>query len=39
MPRKTATYRLRNGRIPAYLAAVAEEGIAIQRRHLGTLLG
>ena len=32
------TYRLRNGTIPAYLAAVAE-GIAIQRRHLGTLLG
>ncbi|MFO1144566.1 MAG: NIPSNAP family protein [Amaricoccus sp.] len=32
------TYRLRNGGVPAYLAAVAE-GIAIQRRHLGTLLG
>ena len=32
------TYRLKNGAIPAYLAAVAE-GIAIQRRHLGTLVG
>ena len=32
------TYRLKNGTIPAYLAAVAE-GIAIQRRHLGTLIG
>jgi hypothetical protein len=32
------TYRLKNGSIPAYLAAVAE-GIEIQRRHLGTLVG
>ena len=32
------TYRLRNGTVPAYLAAVAE-GIAIQRRHLGALVG
>lgn len=32
------TYRLKNGGIAAYLAAVAE-GIAIQRRHLGTLVG
>lgn len=32
------TYRLRNGAIPDYLAAVTE-GIAIQRRHLGTLVG
>ncbi len=32
------TYRLRNGAIPAYLGAVAE-GIEIQRRHLGTLVG
>jgi hypothetical protein len=32
------TYRLRNGAIPEYLAAVAE-GIGIQRRHLGTLVG
>ena len=33
------TYRLRNGTIPTYLAAVADEGIAIQRRHLGALVG
>lgn len=32
------TYRLRNGALPAYLAAVAE-GIAIQKRHLGALVG
>ncbi len=32
------TYRLRNGAIPDYLAAVTE-GIEIQRRHLGTLVG
>lgn len=32
------TYRLGNGTVPAYLAAVAE-GIAIQRRHLGALVG
>lgn len=32
------TYRLKNGGIPAYLAAVSE-GIRIQRRHLGTLVG
>ena len=32
------TYRLSNGAIPDYLAAVAE-GIEIQRRHLGTLVG
>ena len=32
------TYRLRNGSIPVYLAAVSE-GIRIQRRHLGTLVG
>jgi hypothetical protein len=32
------TYRLKNGSVPGYLAAVAE-GIAIQRRHLGTLIG
>ena len=32
------TYRLRNGTVPAYLAAVAE-GISIQRRHLGALVG
>lgn len=32
------TYRLRNGAVPEYLRAV-EDGIAIQRRHLGTLVG
>lgn len=32
------TYRLKNGAVPAYLGAVAE-GIAIQRRHLGALVG
>lgn len=32
------TYRLKNGTVPAYLAAVAE-GIEIQRSHLGTLVG
>lgn len=33
------TYRLKNGAIPGYLQAVGEEGIAIQKRHLGTLVG
>ena len=33
------TYRLKNGAVPSYLAAVGEEGIAIQKRHLGTLIG
>ena len=32
------TYRLANGSVPDYLRAVAE-GIAIQKRHLGTLVG
>ena len=32
------TYCLKNGSVPAYLAAFAE-GIEIQRRHLGTLFG
>ena len=32
------TYRLKNGAIPAYLAAVPA-GLEIQRRHLGTLVG
>jgi hypothetical protein len=32
------TYRLRNGAVPAYLAAVAE-GVEIQKRHLGALVG
>lgn len=33
------TYRLRTGAVPAYLKLVGEEGIAIQRGHLGTLVG
>ncbi len=33
------TYRLRNGAVPEYLRLVAGEGIAIQRRHLGNLVG
>lgn len=32
------TYRLMNGAIPAYLKVVEEEGIAIQRKHLGELV-
>jgi len=33
------TYRLKNGSVPAYLKAVEETGIAIQKKHLGQLLG
>jgi hypothetical protein len=33
------TYRLRTGTVPAYLKLVEEEGIAIQRGHLGQLVG
>ncbi len=33
------TYRLKNGSIPTYLKVVEEEGIAIQRKHLGELVG
>lgn len=33
------TYRLKNGAVPDYLKAVEEQGIAIQKRHLGTLVG
>ncbi len=33
------TYRLRNGTVPEYLRLVESEGIAIQRRHLGELVG
>ena len=33
------TYRLKNGAIPDYLKVVCEEGIAIQTRHLGNLVG
>ena len=33
------TYRLKNGAIPEYLGVVGETGIAIQRKHLGDLVG
>lgn len=33
------TYRLKNGALPAYLKVVEEEGIAIQKRYLGELVG
>jgi len=33
------TYRLKNGAIPDYLKVVGDEGIAIQTKHLGTLVG
>jgi hypothetical protein len=33
------TYRLKNGAIPEYLKVVGEEGIAIQKQHLGDLVG
>jgi len=33
------TYRLKNGSIPAYLHALEETGIAIQKHHLGQLVG
>lgn len=33
------TYRLKVGATPAYLKLVAEEGIAVQRSHLGHLVG
>lgn len=33
------TYRLKNGAIPEYLRVVGEEGIAIQKGHLGNLVG
>lgn len=33
------TYRLRNGTVPAYLKVVEEDGIAIQKEHLGHLVG
>lgn len=33
------TYRLKTGTVPAYVKLVAEEGIAIQKSHLGRLLG
>lgn len=33
------TYRLKNGSVGEYLRLVGGEGIAIQRRHLGQLIG
>lgn len=33
------TYRLKVGAVPAYIQAVQEEGLAIQKRHLGQLIG
>jgi len=33
------TYRLKNGAIPDYLKVVGETGIAIQKKHLGNLVG
>src|SRR5262245_30551935 len=33
------TYRLKNGAIPEYLRAVGEEGLSIQKKHLGRLVG
>lgn len=33
------TYRLKNGAIPAYLKIVEEEGIEVQKKHLGELVG
>lgn len=33
------TYRLKTGASPEYVRLVAEEGIAIQKSHLGNLIG
>ena len=33
------TYRLKNGTVPTYLEVVEEEGIEIQKSHLGQLVG
>lgn len=33
------TYRLKTGAVPAYLAHVGGEGLAIQKGHLGSLVG
>jgi hypothetical protein len=33
------TYRLKNGTVPIYLRVVEENGIAIQKKHLGELVG
>lgn len=33
------TYRIKTGAVPAYLKLVEEEGIALQKRYLGQLIG
>lgn len=33
------TYRLKAGTMPTYLKLVQEEGIALQKQHLGNLVG
>ncbi|MGN6809047.1 MAG: NIPSNAP family protein [Trinickia sp.] len=33
------TYRIKTGAVPAYLKLVEEEGIELQRRYLGQLVG
>lgn len=33
------TYRMKVGSVPAYLALVGEEGIEVQKAHLGQLVG
>jgi hypothetical protein len=33
------TYRIKTGAVPAYLKLVEEEGIALQKRYLGDLIG
>lgn len=33
------TYRIKTGAVPAYLKLVGEEGIALQKKHLGNLIG
>ena len=33
------TYRMKVGSVPAYLTLVAEEGIEVQKAHLGELVG
>jgi hypothetical protein len=33
------TYRIKTGAVPAYLKLVEEEGIELQKRYLGQLVG
>ena len=33
------TYRLKTGTVPTYLRLVEDEGISIQKSHLGQLVG